>query len=654
VRQFEAGEIIAGKYQLQRPLAKGGMGSVWTAWNQQLEVPVAIKFMAPDALGSAELVARFEREAKAAAQMRVPQVVQIFEHGVFQGLPYMVMELMEGEDLGKRLRSRVRLSLQETARIATEVCKALRRAHELGIVHRDLKPANVFIVQNGDEEVIKVLDFGIAKMLGVSAIEATKTGALIGTPNYMSPEQANRKNRQVDHRSDLWSLGVIAFRCVTGKLPFAGGEPINVLMRIITQPAPAASSMAPDIGPDVDRFFARALATEPEDRFQNAREFTDALNALAASPVPQPYSGGPRTADPPAQPYPNRPRTADPPVQSYPNRPPTADPPAQPYSGGPRTADPLAQSGNAWRPPPPRASQPGDAPRPAAGSTLPIHTPAVPAVDLADGATTVPIQRSPVGQAYLNAATSASPSPAPAQGAAAPGLTRQPSSPYGFGGAPQSPPAHSAAAPPSPQASPAPQGSSQAWQGSSGGKVFKSTLPLGVNVAAAAAAHARGRLDSIPEGQASSVAAAASAAMTSAGETAGTITSATGEMPAQRTRRTSYVVWAAAAAAVLVVIVVFSVVATSTLATHDEPPIIPIPTATAPILTSDPPAPTVTPGPSAMPGMTASASATSSASVAPSTVPSAKPSTAPTTGSAKPTGTGKPNSTSAIFGTPVF
>ncbi len=312
MRQFEVGDLVAGKYRLQRPLAKGGMGSVWTALNEQLDVPVAIKFMAVEALGSAELVVRFEREAKAAAQMRIPQVVQIFEHGVFEGVPFMAMELLEGEDLSKRLRLRGRLPLAETARIVAEVCKALRRAHELGIVHRDLKPANVFIARSGDEEVIKVLDFGIAKLLGggASAIEATKTGALIGTPNYMAPEQAHRRNRQVDHRSDLWSLGVIAFRAVTGKLPFAGGDPVDVLMRIITTTAPAASSIAPDLGPEVDRFFARALAPEPEHRFQNARDFAEAMNALAA-PAPQPlgqsWSGGappPRAPSPPVSPGP--------------------------------------------------------------------------------------------------------------------------------------------------------------------------------------------------------------------------------------------------------------------------------------------------------------------------------------------------------------
>src|SRR5262245_23371328 len=137
-------QIIASKYKLERQIAKGGMGSVWAATNLQLNIPVAVKFMAADGVGCAELVARFEREPRAAWQLRSPHVVHIYEHGVVEDTPFMVMELLEGEDLSKRLRRRGRLSITETARIVVDVCKALRRAHEQNIVHRDLKPGNVF------------------------------------------------------------------------------------------------------------------------------------------------------------------------------------------------------------------------------------------------------------------------------------------------------------------------------------------------------------------------------------------------------------------------------------------------------------------------------------------------------------------------------
>jgi serine/threonine-protein kinase len=292
VRELRTGVTIAGKFRLTGPIAKGGMGAVWAAWNSQLDVPVAIKFMTAEALSSAELVARFEREAKAAAQLRSPQVVQIFETGVVDGVPFMVMELLEGEDLSRRLKSRGRLPIDEAARIVGEVCKALRRAHEMGIIHRDLKPANVFLSRNGDDEVVKVLDFGIAKLLATNAGEATKTGALIGTPHYMSPEQARRTHRRVDHRSDLWALGVIAFRALTGSLPFPGDDPIDVLVRVCTTDAPAPSSIAKDLGPAVDAFFARALASDPDQRFQSAREFAEAMNALAGRGAADPATLG--------------------------------------------------------------------------------------------------------------------------------------------------------------------------------------------------------------------------------------------------------------------------------------------------------------------------------------------------------------------------
>ena len=293
-----ARRIVAEKYRLERALAAGGMGSVWSAWNTQLDVPVAIKFMAPAMAISADLVARFEREARAAAQIRSSHVVQIFEHGVESGLPFIVMELLEGEDLGHRMRRVGRMSLLETACILTDVCKALRRAHAMGIVHRDLKPANVFLARGDedDEEIVKVLDFGVVKSLG-EAVESgvTKTGELVGTPHYMSPEQA-RCTKTVDHRTDLWSLGIIAYRALTATLPFPDDSGIERLMRICSEPVPPPSTYARDIPPEVDAFFARALAMDPEDRFQSAREMADALGALAGIPISS--RNGPRSALP--------------------------------------------------------------------------------------------------------------------------------------------------------------------------------------------------------------------------------------------------------------------------------------------------------------------------------------------------------------------
>lgn len=278
---LEEGLVIAGKYRLEYALARGGMGSVWVARHAQLDVMVAVKFMAPELAASADARARFEREAKASAQLKSPNVVQVHDYGIEDGTPYIVMELLEGEDLEDLLERAGRLPLAAAAGIVQQACKALRLAHAASLVHRDLKPGNLFLAKSGDDEVVKVLDFGIAKATTTElAGKGTKTGSLIGSPHYMSPEQV-RNSKQVDHRSDLWSMGIIVFRMITGRLPFPGDEVGEILVDICTAPIPAASEVAPALGSEVDPFFRRALARDPAQRFQSARELSDALAALA-------------------------------------------------------------------------------------------------------------------------------------------------------------------------------------------------------------------------------------------------------------------------------------------------------------------------------------------------------------------------------------
>jgi serine/threonine-protein kinase len=285
VKQPAPGVIITGKYRLERPLASGGMGSVWVARHVELGLPVAIKFIGPELASSSDSRMRFDREAKAAALIQSPYVVSVQDYGVDDHLPYIVMELMRGEDLEERLRRRGRIPLHEASAFFMQIAKGLRRAHEMGIIHRDLKPRNLFIAQNDDEETIKILDFGIAKSVSrILATEATTTGNVMGSPFYMSPEQI-RGARDIDLRTDLWSLGVVLFQMLTATLPFHGEVVGDIIGKILADPIPIATHLAPDLPPAIDDFFARALARDRAHRFQSAREMADALADIARSSV---------------------------------------------------------------------------------------------------------------------------------------------------------------------------------------------------------------------------------------------------------------------------------------------------------------------------------------------------------------------------------
>lgn len=258
------------------------MGAVWYAEHLLLNSPVAVKLIEASIAKDPNALARFLREAQSAAALRSPHVVQILDYGVDDGSPYIVMEVLEGESLADRLRRLGRLSVQETTRIITHMARAMMRAHELGIVHRDLKPDNVFIVQNDEDEIAKVLDFGIAKSaaneLGASTSAQTRTGAVLGTPYYMSPEQAEGM-RSIDHRTDLWAFGVIACECLTGRRPFEAETLGGLLLAICARPLPVPSQLGA-VPEGFDAWFGRACSRDVNERYASARQLAQDLQKL--------------------------------------------------------------------------------------------------------------------------------------------------------------------------------------------------------------------------------------------------------------------------------------------------------------------------------------------------------------------------------------
>lgn len=287
--QLPAGTVLAEKYRLESVLGEGGMGTVYRAEHLALRAPVAVKVIDRQVEEGDVTFARFMREAQSAAALRSPHVVQILDYGMDQGRPFMVMELLEGEPLADRLKRLGSLSPEETYRILLHVAKAVSKAHEADIVHRDLKPDNIFLVHNEGDELAKVLDFGVAKV-ETTALDGqghTRTGSLLGTPYYMSPEQA-QGNKDVDGRSDLWALGVIAYECLVGTRPFQSDGLGDLVLQICIRDIPVPSHFA-DVPPEFDAWFKKACGREPEERFQSARELADALRSglgldLSAAP----------------------------------------------------------------------------------------------------------------------------------------------------------------------------------------------------------------------------------------------------------------------------------------------------------------------------------------------------------------------------------
>ncbi len=283
---FDSGAILAGKYRVERVLGQGGMGVVLAGWHLQLEERVAIKLMLPGAAMSEDAVARFLREARAAAKIQSEHIARVWDVGTLEnGQPYMVMQYLEGSDLSGVLASRGALPVDEAADYLLQACEAIAEAHSLGIVHRDLKPGNLFLATRRDGSVnVKVLDFGISKVTGSAKSDSdgakTRTSALMGSPLYMSPEQMTSP-RDVDARSDVWALGVILFELVTGKPPFDAETLPQVCSLILSAPAPSLRERRPDVPHDLEAVISRCLEKSADRRYASVAEFARALSAFA-------------------------------------------------------------------------------------------------------------------------------------------------------------------------------------------------------------------------------------------------------------------------------------------------------------------------------------------------------------------------------------
>jgi eukaryotic-like serine/threonine-protein kinase len=271
------GDILAGKYRIEKILGAGGMGVVVAAQHVQLDERVAIKFLLPDVLGNAEAVGRFVREARAAVKIKSEHVARVIDVGTLEnGSPYMVMEYLEGGDLGVWLQKQGPLPIEQAVEFILQACEAIAEAHGLGIVHRDLKPANLFCIRRADGLLsVKVLDFGISKVtkMGNSAGEARMTGtkAVFGSPMYMSPEQM-LSSRDVDARTDIWAMGSILYELLTGVSPFDGDTLPEVFAKISTQPPPPIRNRRPDTPLELESAILKCLQKDRNNRYSNVAE----------------------------------------------------------------------------------------------------------------------------------------------------------------------------------------------------------------------------------------------------------------------------------------------------------------------------------------------------------------------------------------------
>ncbi|HKY37492.1 MAG TPA: serine/threonine-protein kinase [Polyangiaceae bacterium] len=302
---FIGRELLGGQFRVLEKIGTGGMGSVYKAEQPAMNRMVAIKILHPKLAGRKDLTSRFRREARAMSQLTHPNTVKVFMYGELEddGSLYIVMEMLEGRNLNQTVRKEGPLAVERAIPILIQVCGALQEAHDLGIVHRDLKPENIFLSkQGGIPDYPKVLDFGLAKVteqqMQPGSVILTQEGMVFGTPEFMSPEQAQGKT--LDARSDIYSLAVILYEVLTGKLPFTARTPMEYIQKHVTDSIISLSDRVPDrkFSKGLDDVLAKALEKQPDRRFQTAGEFGEAL---------RPYGGAAAKALPPVGPVTRQP-----------------------------------------------------------------------------------------------------------------------------------------------------------------------------------------------------------------------------------------------------------------------------------------------------------------------------------------------------------
>jgi serine/threonine-protein kinase len=375
--QINPGTVIDGKYRITRLLGTGGMGAVYEGENVRIRRKVAIKMLHLSVSTQADVVKRFEREAQASALVGSEHICEVLDLGVLaDGTRYMVMEYLDGETLSGRIKHHGRLMPYQSIPLLLQILEALGAAHAAGIIHRDLKPDNVFILpqRSGMKDFIKILDFGVSKFAqtGGEEMNVTRAGAVVGTPYYMSPEQA-KGSSAIDARTDVYAIGVLLYQATTGQVPYQAETFNELLFKIVLEVAPPPQTYVPDIDPEFAGIILRAMAREPELRFQSCAEFAAALqsfhasrsSAIPAAPAAPPPARAPATqvldlANMPPLPAmaPQHIALNHPTGASWPGNPPMIDPTM------PMQSSPIHSTGPTWA----QASGAGAAQAPTPGS----------------------------------------------------------------------------------------------------------------------------------------------------------------------------------------------------------------------------------------------------------------------------------------------